>query len=61
MTDSDVADHLRIEVYLMRQLGMEIALLRRLVLSMALGLADDEMPDDERARLHEILNRTDGP
>jgi hypothetical protein len=45
----------------MRQLGMEIALLRRLVLSMALGLADDEMPDDERARLHEILNRTDGP
>ena len=35
----------------------ENAALRRLVLSMALALADDEMPADERALLTEITSR----
>lgn len=59
MTDSE-AEHLHAEVYVMQGLATEIALLRGLVLSMAMGLADDEMPDAERARLNEIVNGTDG-
>jgi hypothetical protein len=39
------------------RLREEIALLRTLVESMALGLTVDEMPENEAALLNEILDR----